>query len=140
MKNLNQAGDTIIEVLLSLTVLATVIGGAYATSNRAIIQSRSAQEHLQATKLAEGQLERLKSYAADNAVGDVTDQCFDESAALKPKDNSSCKYNDLFNYYFNSYTNDADNKTATVRVRVEWDSETTATQNNVELWYRVYYK
>jgi type II secretory pathway pseudopilin PulG len=56
-----QRGDTIVEVLISIAVLSMVIGGAYSIVNSALRASRQAQERSEATKLAETQLESLKT-------------------------------------------------------------------------------
>lgn len=61
-----QAGDTIIEVLISISVIALVMGMAYGTAARALSTTRSSQERLEALKLAEGQIERIK--ASDKAA------------------------------------------------------------------------
>ena len=65
-----QRGDTIIEVLISIVVATSVIGGAYIVSNHSLVSTRSAQEHSVALKLAEGQLEQLKGLAQDPAHSD----------------------------------------------------------------------
>ena len=57
-------GDTIVEVLLALTVLTTVVVGAYVTTNRAQNTTQASQERAEGTKVAESQLERLKSLLA----------------------------------------------------------------------------
>lgn len=56
----NSRGDTIVEVLLALTVLTAVLVGAYVTANRSQQASQAAKERGEAVKLAESQLERLK--------------------------------------------------------------------------------
>ncbi len=61
MKTLNTVGDTILEVLLCITVLSMVLAGAFVTSNKSLNASRQAEERGEAIKLAEGQLERVKS-------------------------------------------------------------------------------
>jgi type II secretory pathway component PulJ len=60
---LNQTGDTIIEVLLAIAIVSSVLGGAYVSSNRSLNASRQAEERVEALKLAEGQLERMKALA-----------------------------------------------------------------------------
>ncbi len=62
MRDLNdrQRGDTIVEVLISLAVLTTVLGGAYVASSRNALTSRASQERNEAVKLAEGQIEKLR--------------------------------------------------------------------------------
>lgn len=62
-RKLNQRGDTIVEVLVAITVVSMVLGGAYTTTNRSLLASRSAQEQGVAIKLVEGQLEQLKALA-----------------------------------------------------------------------------
>lgn len=60
IKNLNQAGDTIVEVLIAMAVVSLVLGGAYATANRSFLSIKLAQERSEALKLAEDQLEQLR--------------------------------------------------------------------------------
>lgn len=56
----SRAGDTLVEVLISIAIVSMVVTGAYALANRSLHQGISASEHSQALKLAEGQLESLK--------------------------------------------------------------------------------
>jgi prepilin-type N-terminal cleavage/methylation domain-containing protein len=56
-----ERGDTLVEVLVAIVIVATVIGGAYAVSNRSLQSTRGAQERSTALKLGEAQLEQLKS-------------------------------------------------------------------------------
>jgi prepilin-type N-terminal cleavage/methylation domain-containing protein len=60
-KKLKQRGDTMIEVLLAMAVVGLSLGIAYGIANRAIATGRNAQERTEATKLAESQIEVLKS-------------------------------------------------------------------------------
>lgn len=64
---LSNKGDTIIEVLLAIAVVSSVLGGAYVSSNRSLNASRQAEERVEALKLTEGQLERMKALAKDPA-------------------------------------------------------------------------
>lgn len=79
MRKLFQRGDTIIEVLIALTVISAVLGGAYVTSNRSLKNIRKAQERGEALKITETQVERLR-----NAV----------SIIPSPADTQFCAYND----------------------------------------------
>jgi prepilin-type N-terminal cleavage/methylation domain-containing protein len=63
-------GDTLIEVMISMAVIATVLGSAYAISSRSIKVGRLAQERVEAVKLLESQLETLKS-RVKKARGDI---------------------------------------------------------------------
>jgi prepilin-type N-terminal cleavage/methylation domain-containing protein len=60
-KYLNQAGDTIIEVLVAIIVLSSVLAGAYGIASRATKENMQTQEHSQALQIAQGQLEALKA-------------------------------------------------------------------------------
>ena len=59
--NSSQRGDTIVEVLIAMAVASSVLGITYATMNRNLLITRGAQERTEAAKLAQGQLEILKS-------------------------------------------------------------------------------
>ena len=63
LRNSGARGDTIVEVLIAIAVVSMVLGGAYATTNRSLQASRSAQEQGVAIKLVESQLEQLKALA-----------------------------------------------------------------------------
>jgi len=62
----SQRGDTIVEVLISITILSLILGGAYVTTNHSLLDTRDAQEHSNATKIIETQLEELRSTTAAN--------------------------------------------------------------------------
>ena len=62
----SQRGDTIVEVLISMTVIAMVLAGAYVTTNRSLQNTRAAQERGNALKLAEAQVEQLKGVVQTN--------------------------------------------------------------------------
>lgn len=57
-------GDTIIEVLIAVTVLAAILTGAYALANHSSQGTRQAQERGEASKLARSQIELYKHYIA----------------------------------------------------------------------------
>lgn len=63
-KQSSERGDTIVEVLITIAVVSLVLGGAYVTTNRSLLATRSAQERSIALKLAESQIERLKTIIA----------------------------------------------------------------------------
>lgn len=59
-----ERGDTIVEVLIAVAVVSLILGGAYVTTNRNLLAVRSAQERVNALKLAESQIEQIKGLAA----------------------------------------------------------------------------
>jgi type II secretory pathway pseudopilin PulG len=64
-RKLYSHGDTIIEVMLCIAIVGAVIAGAYALASRSLAEGVSASEHSQAIKMAEGQVEALKSRQRD---------------------------------------------------------------------------
>ncbi|HEV2402735.1 MAG TPA: hypothetical protein VGS08_00900 [Candidatus Saccharimonadales bacterium] len=60
----NQLGDTIVEVLIAVSIVSLILGGAYVISNNSLHATRDAQEHAQAVQLLQGQIEGLKSVIA----------------------------------------------------------------------------
>lgn len=61
-RQLGQAGDTIVEVLIAIAVISAVLGSAYAITNNSVKSNQEAQEHSAALKVAESQLEQLKGW------------------------------------------------------------------------------
>lgn len=60
-KYLNQTGDTILEVLLAMVVAVAVLTGAYVSSRASTNATIRSREHDQGVKLAQAQLEQLRS-------------------------------------------------------------------------------
>lgn len=56
---LGHAGDTIIEVLIAMTVASSVLGISYGTANRNLLMTRASQERSEASRLIQGQIESL---------------------------------------------------------------------------------
>ncbi len=81
-------GDTIVEVLIAMAVIALVLGGSYATASRSLQVGRRAQERVEAVKLVEAQIEQLKYLAIDptkdmfNANAGQNIFCIDNSAKV----------------------------------------------------------
>lgn len=66
MRRLNNSGDTIIEVVLSMALLTSVLFIAWAITNRATIIQRAARERVQMVNEVKEQAELIKSqWAAD---------------------------------------------------------------------------
>lgn len=81
-----QAGDTIIEVLLAMSVIGLVLGMAFGIANRSVQIGQDAQERTEALKIAESQLEIFKSeFAGSSALQARTEDapfCLDTSTAV----------------------------------------------------------
>lgn len=65
-KHLSQAGDTIVEVLIAILVASSVLALTFATMNRNLIITSDSQEHTEATKLLQGQIEAVHSLRDTN--------------------------------------------------------------------------
>jgi type II secretory pathway pseudopilin PulG len=63
-----QRGDTIVEVLVSITVVSLILGSAFVTTNKSLQATRTSQERSNALKLAESQVEQLKGAVANPAT------------------------------------------------------------------------
>lgn len=59
--NINERGDTIVEVLIAIAIASSVLGATFATMNRNLLLTRDMQEQSEASKLAQGQIEVLKA-------------------------------------------------------------------------------
>lgn len=68
IKNHNQTGDTIVEVLVCILVISVVLAGAFTVTNKSLLSVRASQERSQAIKLAEAQLERLRTAEAATSL------------------------------------------------------------------------
>ena len=68
LRYFNQTGDTIVEVLIAVVIVSVVLTGAFVSSNHNIKAIRQAQEHTEALKYAESQLEQLQSASANPAT------------------------------------------------------------------------
>jgi Tfp pilus assembly protein PilV len=68
-----QRGDTIVEVLICIALVSLILTGAYATTRKSTLGIRDAQEHSEALKLAQSQLEQVRQNAG-TATQDVFNQ------------------------------------------------------------------
>jgi len=57
-----ERGDTLIEVTIALSILATVISSGYVMANRAYNIGQAARERSQVINLAQAQIEQLKNF------------------------------------------------------------------------------
>lgn len=79
LRELGKRGDTIVEVLVVVAVLGFVIMISYSVATRTQRTNRQTEEHTQAIKIAEGQLEKLRSY---NTAIIGTNFCFNQNGDL----------------------------------------------------------
>lgn len=144
IKKITQRGDTIIEVLLAMTVIGLTLGISYGIANRAVLTGQLAQERTEALKLAESQIEIMKANISSGAISqsdyeDVTrPYCV---SVVTPKQPTIDGVGDpipgvcessFYNYYI-LYSNTG---ATSYRVTVEWDTPSSVEKSKVEVVYR----
>ena len=147
-----QRGDTIIEVMIVLTILGLAIGISYSTANRSLLNARQAQENSEATKLAESQIESMQSFAKDTSTApnstiynQTNPFCINVNSLvqLTGADNtnysnypSGCQVGTDAPYYISiTHANDG---TDTFTVKVLWDDIRGDGRDSVTLVYRIH--
>jgi type II secretory pathway pseudopilin PulG len=88
----NNRGDTIVEVMFSLAIVAFVLGLAYASAANSVKIGRDAQERAESTKLAESQIELIKARldAGNRDVLTTSDFCMRNDATMAPLPSPDC--------------------------------------------------
>lgn len=142
MRALNQAGDTIVEVLIAIAVISLVLVGAYVTTTKNMASTQDAQERTQAVKLVESQIEYFRQAGGSVASGD----CFDDSAneqhaggnqgsnpCILLSDGSMAGHTDQPAYTVSIRPNT--NPVGTYTIEAQWASLTGST-NNVTMYYK----
>ena len=144
-------GDTIIEVLLSMSIIGLVLGSAFGIANRSVNVGQDAQERSEALKIAESQLEQFKStYPKDSTIrarSDVQPFCFESSALSPVKDASDAKSCLKQNgsggtglYDIAIIPPSGASPTASYEVRITWDrlgANQLSDKNKLSLYYKV---
>lgn len=153
LRRLSSRGETIVEVLLVSAIISLVLGTAFASTNRTLNNSRRAQEHSEGSAVAQGQLERLKSYLS--STEDTADAKFclsTQGAKISiaygtpiPSDTASSTYYDLYpseckdetGRYYTVIVYDQDVRLYSVNV--QWDNAAGTGRDNLDLLYRSSY-
>jgi prepilin-type N-terminal cleavage/methylation domain-containing protein len=99
----SQKGDTILEVLVSMVVLAVVAGAAYATSTRSFHSALNSQYRDQAVTLAQQQIELLRSADSNTQISGFKTHtgafCINSSAPTTAVSSSSPACSNVNNAY-----------------------------------------
>lgn len=149
----NMTGDTIVEVLIAITVASSVLGGSYTVVNRTMANSRQAQEHAEALQKANKQVEYIASIAGTSGAGELYDgtprfKCIhkdtgvlvDQPSLAQPSDAANryataCKDSGPVEYLYAFEYNTAGRY---FKVYVTWASVTGNGNDQVSLVYRPY--
>lgn len=139
-------GDTIIEVLIAIAIVSLTLGSAYAVTNRTLRNARQAQEHTEALKLLEGQLEQLKAAAkvsGSTVFSGAAIFCMDSNGTMVPIGGSSlpassypaaCSVGTVPGGYHLGIERGSNN---VFTAQANWDGPTGSVEN-VSLIYRLY--
>lgn len=87
--SINNRGDTIIEVLISIAVLSVILVGAYVSVNRSNTIIRDSQERLKALTIAQTQVESLVSWYKTNTTGS---SCPESTLGISCADSSKTSF------------------------------------------------
>ena len=137
-RRLNQAGDTIVEVLIAIGVVGLMLTSAYAITNRSNRSLQDTQEHGQALKLVETQIELLRN----NGSFPTGTICFKTSDGTPTSTVSACTLSPAglptttqpaFSLSI-THVDDADHPNV-YAVKAVWDSVLSG-QANVTIYYR----
>jgi Tfp pilus assembly protein PilV len=128
----NQVGDTIVEVVIAIAIVSAVLGGAYATSNHSLKNTRQAQEHTVALKYAEAQIEQVKAIP-DSDIGSIPTWFWMNGGTATA---GAGTFTDGITYTVTVNKANGVNGT-TFKVYVAWDSIISSGKDRVSLTYRV---
>jgi type II secretory pathway pseudopilin PulG len=157
-KFLNQTGETIVEVLFAIAVLASALGGAFAISTRSRNTIQANQERYQAQLIASGQADSIRLYdtyhtdlyADTDATNNNKFFCMDKTnpantlhaygtlPELQTSSHHQCARDNATNQ--NLYTisiQQVDPTNHIFLITVFWDSLVTNGQDRVELVYGI---
>lgn len=141
-----QAGDTIVEVLIAIAVIATILVGAFLVSRTSLKQVRDSEERAQATNMVQGQLEQLRSIADSGTPAEklqlknLTDDCIVSGSIQSGAGCTNLGDNSLYDIDIDktsetSYgTPPNDYKIYAYRATISWDSVNGGT-SQVQLFY-----
>lgn len=121
----SQAGDTIVEVMIALMIIASILTGAFLLSNKSNDSMRSSQEHTEALQLLQGQIEQTRALATSGRQADLTNApspfCVVDSAI---KSGNDCK--NIEGFYTLSIERDAGcvatSAICTFQFLADWDN------------------
>lgn len=114
-----QAGDTIVEVLIAILVIASILTGAFVVSQQSSRNVRNAQEHSEALNILQGQIEQLRSVAPSGSLPtDSSTFCMDGQTVTTGADN--CKLDDLYQVSIQATGKDVSTNAETYQATARW--------------------
>lgn len=89
LKQHTQAGNTIVEVMIALSIIGIILAGAYSTATRSLRITRQSEERTQSVQLAENQLEVIKAIATSTDRDLEGEKIWDTSRSFCINSNSA---------------------------------------------------
>lgn len=138
---LDSLGDTIIEVLFAILVVGAILGGAYVAANRYYKNIIQAQEYSVATKIAEGQIEQIKSLVinpisvSDPLTYTATPFCVNDGILKDANTASNCT---VSRYLINVTRTTPGSNEYAFNVQVSWDNINGGSRQIISTPYRIY--
>jgi len=150
-KPINSRGDTILEVVIAITILSLLLTGALALTQKNLQDERASQEHNDALQLAQSQIEEMRAYATKKVLPTGSNFCLINNAGqLAPQivgavvptpcivDSGGAEIMTATEpEYTVSITPPAALGTL-YRISVTWNSVTGHGNDNVTLYYQIY--
>ena len=100
-------GDTIVEVMIALSLLSFALTTSYSTVNRSMQSARNSQEHSEALQYLNSQVELARADAADTALyNPIGSFCMDATAKRILSSDAACTVG-IEGFYKLSITYDA---------------------------------
>jgi prepilin-type N-terminal cleavage/methylation domain-containing protein len=139
--SLDQAGDTIVEVMVVLAVLGLAISISYATASRSLLNARQAQENSTASLLLQSQLETLRTFAANKSTS--PNYIYRPSFCIDSTGNVSLSppcvfHNNLYNVTITYAASVGGQDGGTFTLGAQWLDVTGDGNDSVALVYRLY--
>lgn len=135
-----RAGDTIVEVMISLLVISSILAGAFVVTRTSQKNVRSSQEHNIAVNLLQGQMENLREAAINPSnLSTLTGSgsfCF-SGGAIQTAPGPDCTKQQLYDISIKNVGEDS-NGNYTFRGSADWDRVGGGGRNNVTLLYRLH--
>lgn len=138
-----QSGDTIVEVVIAIAVIAVVLTGAFVVTNRSLTAVRDSEEHSEALNLLQGQVEQLRNGALSLKSSETGNGakafCFDSGGTNTLLPSASCTQNTLYSLSVQECSSSVcppSGLTTTFLCIATWDS-LNGGKDQVQLTYRV---
>jgi type II secretory pathway pseudopilin PulG len=130
----SQAGETIVEVLIAMAVIASSLGIAFASASKSTKGIQANKDRYQGQLYANQQADLLRANTSNSAIRTSIAFCFDATPSFTTT-LSSCQRDSLYNITIqcSSHCNAVDTY-STYKIHVEWDSDKAGT-DSVEVFY-----